>query len=137
MIATVLMTASAAILFALGTLHLVYTFVGPKFNPRDPALQARMREVSPVITRETTMWRCWVGFNASHSMAAMLFGLIYGFLAIAHGSLLFSSPYLLLVGLLTVGGFFVLGKLYWFSVPFYGISISLACYVTSIIVMLA
>lgn len=135
--ATFLMTASAAMLFALGTLHLVYTFIGPKFNPRDPALQARMREVSPVITRETTMWRCWVGFNASHSMAAMLFGLIYGFLAIAHGDLLFSSPYLLIVGLLTVGGFFVLGKLYWFSVPFYGISLSLACYVASLIAALA
>jgi sterol desaturase/sphingolipid hydroxylase (fatty acid hydroxylase superfamily) len=137
MTSTVLMVASAAILFVLGTLHLIYTFVGPKLTPRDPALQIRMREVSPVITKETTMWRCWVGFNASHSMAAMLFGLIYGYLAIAHGGLLFSSPYLLVVGLLTVGGFFVLGRLYWFSVPFIGIGISLVCYVASIIVALA
>ena len=135
--ATVLMTASAVILFALGILHLFYTFVGPKFTPRDPALQIRMREVSPVITKETTMWRCWTGFNASHSMAAMLFGLIYGYLAIAHGDLLFSSPYLLIVGFLTVGGFFVLGKLYWFSVPFTGIGISLACYVAGTIAALA
>ena len=44
---------------------------------------------------------------------------------------------LLAVGLLTVGGFFVLGKLYWFSVPFIGIAISLACYVASIVVALA
>ena len=133
MIATILMTISAIMLFVLGMLHLILTFVGPKLTPRDPALQARMREVSPVITRDTTMWRCWVGFNASHSMAAMLFGLVYGYLAIAHGELLFSSVYLLLVGLLTVGGFFVLGRLYWFRVPFHGIAISLACYVASII----
>ena len=137
MVATVLMVACAAILFALGTLHLVLTFVGPKLTPRDPALQLRMREISPVISKETTMWRCWVGFNASHSMAAMLFGLIYGFLAIAHASLLFSSPYLLVVGCLTVGGFFVLGRLYWFSVPFVGIGISLVCYVASIIAALS
>lgn len=137
MTGTVLMAASAAILFALGSLHLIYTFVGPKLTPRDPELQARMREVSPVISKETTMWRCWVGFNASHSMAAMLFGLIYGYLAIAQGSLLFSSPYLIVVGLLTVAGFFVLGKLYWFSVPFIGITISLVLYVASIIVALA
>jgi len=135
-LATVLMVASAVVLFALGTLHLIYTFVGPKLTPRDPALRLRMSEISPVITKETTMWRCWIGFNASHSMAAMLFGLIYGFLAIAHGSLLFASPYLLLVGFLTVGGFFVLGKLYWFSVPFIGIAISSACYVASIIAAL-
>ncbi|MCI4569490.1 hypothetical protein [Lysobacter sp. CFH 32150] len=96
-----------------------------------------MSEVSPVITKETTMWRCWVGFNISHSMAAMLFGLIYGFLAIAHGSLLFSSPYLLVVGLLTVGGLFVVGKVYWFSTPFIGIGISFACYLASVIAALA
>lgn len=136
MIATGLMVASAAVLFALGTLHLIYTFVGTKLTPRDPALQIRMDEVSPVITREATMWSFWVGFNVSHSMAAMLFGLIYGFLAIVHGSLLFSSPYLLVVGLLTVGGFFVLGKVYWFSAPFIGIGISLVCYVASIIAAL-
>jgi hypothetical protein len=132
-IAIVLMAASATILLVLGTLHLIYTFFGQKLTPRDPALQIRMGEVSPVITKETTMWRCWVGFNASHSMAAMLFGLVYGFLAVAHDGLLFSSAYLLVVGLLVLGGFFILGKLYWFSIPFIGISISLACYVASII----
>jgi hypothetical protein len=135
--AVVLMVTSATILLALGTTHLIYTFAGPKLTPRDPALQARMSEVSPVLTKETTIWRCWIGFNASHSMAAMLFGLMYGYLAIAHGRLLFSSPYLLVLGFLMVGGFFALGKLYWFSVPFRGICFSLACYVASIIAALA
>jgi hypothetical protein len=91
-----------------------------------------MSQISPVITKETTMWRAWVGFNASHSMGAILFGLIYGFLAIVHSQLLFQSPFLLIVGLAMLGGFLVLGKFYWFSVPFTGIGISLACYVASI-----
>lgn len=133
MIAIALMVASSTILLLLGTLHLIYTFFGQKLMPRDAALQIRMGEVSPVITKKTTMWRCWVGFNASHSMGAMQFGLVYGFLAVAHDALLFSSAYLLVVGLLILGGFFVLGKLYWFSIPFVGISVSLACYVASII----
>jgi len=137
LIAIVLMVTSAAILLALGTVHLIYTFVGPKLTPRDPTLQTRMSEVSPVITKETTIWRCWIGFNASHSMAAMLFGLMYGYLAIVHSSLLFSSPYLLVLGLLMISGLFVLGKLYWFSAPFRGICFSLACYVASIIAALA
>jgi hypothetical protein len=92
-----------------------------------------MSQISPVITKETTMWRAWVGFNASHSMGAILFGLIYGFLAIAHSQLLFKSPFLLIVGLAMLGGFFVLSKVYWGSVPITGISISLACYVASIV----
>ena len=83
------------------------------------------------------MWSLWIGFNISHSMAAMLFGLIYGFLAISQGSLLFSSPYLLVICLLTVGGLFVVGKVYWFRAPFIGIGISLACYVASVVVALA
>jgi hypothetical protein len=136
-IATILMFASAAVIFSLGTAHLIFTFVGPKLTPRDPALQVRMSEVSPVITKEATMWSFWIGFNISHSMAAMLFGLIYGFLAIVHSDLLFSSSYLLVVGLLTVGGLFVVGKIYWFSGPFIGIGISLACYIASVIVALA
>ena len=91
-----------------------------------------MQQVSPVVTRQTTMWKAWVGFNASHSMGAMLFGLIYGYLAIAHGPLLFQSPFLLIVGLAMLGGLVTLGKIYWFSVPFTGVSIALACYVASI-----
>ncbi len=136
MLSIALMVASAAILFMLGTLHLYYTFVGTKLTPRDHALQIRMGEVSPVITKETTMWRCWIGFNASHSMSSILFGLVYGFLALAHPALLFSSAYLLAVGFLTLTGFFVLGKLYWFSVAFTGICISLGCFVVSVLVAL-
>lgn len=78
------------------------------------------------------MWRAWVGFNVSHSMGAILFGLVFGFLALAHGPLLFQSPFLLIVGLAMLGGFVVLGKVYWFSAPFRGVSMSLACYVASI-----
>jgi len=79
------------------------------------------------------MWRCWVGFNASHSMGLILFGLVFGFLALAHDRLLFRSPFLLVVGLATLGGFVVLCKLYFFRAPFTGISISFACYVASIV----
>jgi hypothetical protein len=128
-----LMTVSALVLLTLGVLHLVYTFSGPKLMPRDPALQARMNEVPLVITRQTTMWRAWIGFNASHSMGAILFGLVYGFLANAHPELLFNSPFLLAVGVVMLGGLAVLAKLYWFRIPFAGVVISLACYVLSIV----
>jgi hypothetical protein len=39
------------------------------------------------------MWRFWIGFNISQAMAAILFGLIYGFLAIVHGGLMWSGPH--------------------------------------------
>jgi hypothetical protein len=103
--ARILMVLSASIVLTLGVSHLAYTFSGPNLTPRDPALQVSMSQVSPVITKETTMWRCWVGFNASHSMGLILFGLVFGYLALAHGQLLFQSPFLLVVGLAMLGGF--------------------------------
>ncbi len=132
MAARILMVVSASIIFTLGAVRLVYTFWGPKLTPRDPMLHVSMSHVSPVITKETTMWRCWVGFNASHSIGLILLGLIFSFLALAHGQLLFRSPFLLVIGLAMLGGCLVLSKVYFFSVPLTGVSISLACYVASI-----
>jgi len=130
--ARILMVLCASIVLTLGVLHLVCTFWGPSLTPRDPALQISMSQSSPIMTNETTMWRCWVGFNASHSMGLILFGLIFGYLALAHGQLLFRSPFLLVVGVAMLGGLIVLCKVYFFSWPLTGINISLACYVVSI-----
>ncbi len=51
MIAKVLMVFSAGIILTLGITHLVYTFWGSKFTPRDPALQVRMSRIvhSPLL----------------------------------------------------------------------------------------
>jgi hypothetical protein len=133
MIAKSLMAASAGILLVLGAIHLVYTFSGPQLKPRDQALQIAMTQISPVLTRETTMWKVWVGINASHSMGAILFGLIYGYLALAHSEIVFRSHFLLLVGLAMVGGLLVLGKVYWFSVPFWSTCVAFACYAASVV----
>jgi hypothetical protein len=127
------MVLSASIVFTLGVIHLSYTFWGTNLTPRDPALQTSMSQTSPIITKETTMWKCWMGFNASHSMGLILFGLIFGYLALAHSRVLFQSPFLLVVGLAMLCGFVVLSKVYFFRAPLAGISISLACYVGSIV----
>lgn len=132
MLAKSLMMVSSGIILGLGVIHLIYTFSGTNLLPRDPSLQVLMSQVHPGLTTETTMWKTWIGFNASHSMGAILFGLIFGFLAYQHTELLFNSAYLLAVGFLMLAGLFVLGKLYWFSVPFACITISLVCYLASI-----
>jgi hypothetical protein len=131
------MVLSAGIIFTLGAIHLIYTFYGLQLTPRDPALQISMSQVSPVISKETTMWRCWVGFNATHSMALLLFGLVFGFLALAHGEVLFRSPFLLVVGLAMLAGLVVLCKLFFFRVPLIGVSIALVCYVASVAILRA
>jgi hypothetical protein len=133
LVARILMVLGAGIVFALGVVHLIYTFWGPQLTPRDRALEVSMSQVAPVITKETTMWRCWVGFNATHSMGLVLFGLVFGFLALAHSQLLFKSPFLLVIGLAMLGGLVVLCKVYFFSAPLVGVSVALVCYVGSIV----
>ena len=88
--------------------------------------------MSPVITRQTTMWKAWVGFNASHSFGAMLFGLVYGYLAVRLPTLLFASLFLRAVGLLLLGAYAWLGKRYWFRIPFRGSVLALLCYVLAL-----
>src|SRR5437868_1564403 len=75
MIARILMTASAGVILALGMIHLVYTFHGPKLAPRDPSVQEKMQQGSLVLSGEINVWKAWVGFNASHSFGLVLFGL--------------------------------------------------------------
>jgi hypothetical protein len=132
-LASYLLTGSAALLLVLGGLHLLYTFHGPKLLPRDAELQQHMSAVSPVITRETTMWKAWIGFNATHSFGAILFGLVYGYLALLHPSFLFESAFLLVVGFVLLGGYTFLGVRYWFSVPFRGILFSLVLYASALV----
>ena len=132
MTARLLMVLSASILLTLGTMHLAYTLWGTSFAPRDPALQVSMSRISPVLTKETTMWRCWIGFNVSHSMGLILFSLVYGYLALAHDQLLFRSPFLLLVGLVMLACLIVVCRLYFFRAPLIGVSISFVFYVVSI-----
>ncbi len=129
----VLMVISATIIALLGTAHLVFTFRGPNLFPRDRDLRSAMEKVHPVISTQTTMWRTWIGFNASHSMGAIMFGYFYGYLALAHPGVLFNSMPLLVFGLVTLLAYLVLAKVYWFISPLLGISISLVCYVLSMV----
>ena len=129
---SILLGAGAVVILLLGLAHLLFTFRGPAFMPRDRALAARMEEVAPVISRETTMWKAWIGFNASHSIGAILFGAVYAYLALLHGAFLFGSGFLLALGLATLCGYLVLARRYWFSTPFRGILLALVLYVAAL-----
>jgi len=134
-LASIFFSASAAIVLALGSLHLFYTYRGPKLYPRDNELMRRMQEVSPVISRQTTIWRAGIGFHASHGFGAVLFGGLYLYLALEGTHFLAHSYFVLGVGLAYLAGMTVLAKLYWFSTPFWGISAALALYAAAVVAL--
>jgi hypothetical protein len=96
-----------------------------------------MTTVSPVISRETTMWRVWVGLNATHSFGLILFGALYGYLAVCHSRLLFHSWFLLALGFALLLGYAVIARFYFFASPFRGVVLAAVFYLLGMIVNLA
>lgn len=126
--APVPIAAAAVILLVFGVIHLWYTLRSKALNPRDAALEASMKEVMPYISRETTMWKAWVGFNVSHSASLIFFGLLYLYLAIQHTLLLEGEPVLLTAGLLFLIAYYLMARAYWFRVPRRGVGLAILLY---------
>jgi hypothetical protein len=136
MISRILIAASAAIiLFFLffGSMHLAYTFFTDQLTPIEGQMETAMKHVAPRISSGTTMWKAWVGFNVSHSMGLMLFGLIYGYLTVYQWEALRRSYFLSGLGLLVLVGYVVLARVFWFSDPLIGVSAATLLYVAGFI----
>ncbi|ELR68372.1 hypothetical protein C900_00471 [Fulvivirga imtechensis AK7] len=116
---------------ALGTAHMVYTFFTDKFLPRDEKLMEEMNKISPVLTKEISMWKAWIGFNASHSSGIMFLAIINCFLAMKYFPLLQKGHFYFIFNIITVGFYIFLAKKYWFAAPLIGVSIALVCYIVS------
>lgn len=128
MLARLLIATAAAVTLYLGAAHLLFTFRGPLLRPRDPALEAHMRRVSPGITAQTTMWRTWIGFNASHGLGLLLFGAVYGYLALFEPTVLFGSVFLRAAGSVLLLAYLVLAKAYFFNAPFRAVLAAVVCF---------
>ena len=123
-----LIAASAAALGTLGSLHLLYTYHGNKLDPRDPAVREAMQRTTPVITRQTSVWRATKGFNASHSLGIIAFALVYGYLALWRSDVLGGSLFLLALGMAVLLAYLALARRYFFSVPFRGVALACVLY---------
>nr|WP_295778089.1 hypothetical protein [Rhodoferax sp.] len=133
LLAPVFITASAAVVGLLGSVHLLFTFSGNKFDPRDPVVTEALKVVSPIISRQTTMARAAKGFHASHSLGAMLFGLVWAYLALVQWVVLRQSLFLLVLGMAVLLAYLALAQRYWFSVPLRGIALANVLYAAGLV----
>jgi len=136
MIAKYLIIVGSSIFLILGVLHLVYTFFSTKFLARNPETVSRMKNDFPILTRGTTMWKAWIGFNASHSSGAIFIGLINIIIASQYFELYQKSISILLLNDITLFFYLYLAKQYWFKIPLIGISIATICFACSTIIIL-
>lgn len=134
--AKILWTTGSLILTFLGSLHLYYTFFSNKFSSRNGKMVEEMKTSSPILTNKTTMWKAWIGFNASHGSGAMFIGIINLYMALQYFAVMCSDPFFFLFGIITLGFYAWLAKKYWFNIPSTGILISLVCFILSYILTL-
>jgi len=133
MISRILIAASAAIILYFGSMHLACTFFTDLLTPIEGQMETAMKHVVPRISSSTTMWKAWVGFNVSHSMGLILFGLIYGYLAVYQWEVLRRSYFVSGLGLLVLVGYVVLARVFWFRDPLIGVSAATLLYVAGFI----
>lgn len=124
LITSLLISIAGLIYFGLGTLHLVYTFFSNKFEPWESDLTGRLQHSTLRITRQTTFWKAWIGFNASHSTGAAFFCVV---LILTAWTTIGAGAAGQVVWALSIvhSGFYVwLARRYWFRVPLAGTAIA-------------
>jgi len=128
-ISQVLYIIGASIFGILGFVHIIYTFFTDKLHPYNSDATVSMQSTSPVLTKETTIWLAWIGFNASHSLGAIFFAAIYIPLAFSHIQFITHNSWFAVLPSIVGISYLLLAKNYWFKIPFFGILISTACFV--------
>ena len=126
-----LFIAGAVPFLVLGLVHVIYSVLDERrpyrIAPRDPELVERMRAGTLILTRQTTVWRAWIGFNLSHGLGIVLFAgiLIHG-AALHFDAVRSAAPELLFAAPVIASLYFFMSLRYWFRIPAIGSGIGAA-----------
>lgn len=131
MIAKYIWYFGSSIFVMLGSMHLFYTFFSNKFSSRNEKALEEMKTSYPLISKETTLWKAWIGFNASHSSGAIFIGIMNIYVVSNFYDTVGNDNFFFLFNIATVGFYLWLAKKYWFKVPFFGILLTLICFLIS------
>ena len=131
MIAKYIWEFGSLIFIILGSLHLFYTFFSNKFSSKNAKVVEEMKASSPILTKETTLWKAWIGFNASHSSGAIFIGIMNFYIINNFYTLVQNEIFFFVFNILTVAFYLWLAWRYWFKIPFFGILLTLICFFTS------
>ncbi|MFM4702542.1 LIC_13387 family protein [Aeromonas bivalvium] len=140
MITKYLYIAGCIPFLVLGILHTAYTitdiFTPKKLIPYQSDVMGLMKSSSLAITKETNMWRAWVGFNISHGIGMLFFSVTYLYLSTFYTSLLESSVFFMSAAPIISSLYLALSKKYWFRIPTIGSTIGLLCFVAGALAQL-
>ena len=133
--AQILLIIGASIFGILGIAHLLYTFFTNKFEAHESKVTEAMKGTSPILTKETSMWSAWVGFNASHSLGVVLVAAFYIPLTVSYFYIIQQSTWFSFLPVFIGLSYLALAKKYWFRVPYIGVLISTFCFVAAAVLI--
>lgn len=135
MISEVLFICGTLPFILLGTAHILFNLIDlknpSKIVPVKEEITELMKSNFLKITKETTIWKAWVGFNISHGIGALFFGTIYMILAATDYSFLKNNTFLIFLAQFVSLIYFVLAVKYWFRIPVIGTLFGLICFILS------
>lgn len=136
-----LFLAGALPFIVLGGLHGVWALRDARrptaFSPTDPKVREAMAQTGLLLTRHTNMWLAWLGFNLSHSLGAVLFGVVLVLVGRSDAEFARQADLFLPLGLVTSLAYLLLAIKYWFRVPALGIGLSVLCLLLGSVARLA
>ena len=116
----------------LGTLHAWHTPTRTTerkgLSPRDQGLAEAMSRTTPRLTDRTDIWRAWVGFNFSHSLGAVLFGVFVVLIGRSAESYALNGALAAPLATAVSLCYLAIGLKYWFRMPIIGIGVAAASF---------
>lgn len=131
MLAKYLWASGAIIITILGSTHLYYTFFTDKFSSPNERVIEEMKRSFPNLTKEMTIWKAWISFNATHSVGAMFIGIINLYLALKYFSILMDDHFFFLFTIITILFYAWLALKFWFRFISAAVIIVLICFISS------
>jgi hypothetical protein len=133
MLSIVFLVLGCLIFILLGLIHWKSVLYTNKFEPEDSVILDMMKNNNSKITNQTSIWNGLTGFNISHSLGLIIFGVLYVTLAIDNPDYLFSSNVLKVYLLVLPVIYIVLAHKYWFSLPRNGFIIGFCLILLSVL----
>jgi hypothetical protein len=124
--------AGALPYLVLGTAHVIATPLHPAHRrgllPREPGLAEAMARSAVLLTRRTDVWRCWVGFNLSHSLGVLILGAAVLLVGLSPERYAYDATVFVPFAVCAAALYLLLGLRYWFRTPIIGCALSLVCF---------
>jgi hypothetical protein len=138
MIAQLLFIFGALVFIALGGAHVVLTVrdaLRPRhLAPKNEHVQELMARTTLKLTDRATVWKAWLGFNFSHALGLVVFGVLSLLIAVYDFELMLRLQPLLLLTIVVAAVYVLLAIRYWFAGPALGATVGLVCFLLAALI---